>query len=676
MQRVSFSNLLLVVVLVPVVALMLFAGSQTYESWSRYGELTRAASLLRLAVAASRFAAIANPAEGAASRAYLAGGDKAKLDAQRRVADESYRAMREAASASEVKEPRIDEHLRAIDEKVRELKAMREMVDAKTATPAAITGLLVATSGRVIDAIGTMTALADDAILARRILALYATIQFGDGMLAQRGAAHATLQEGQAPPGMFMLLASGATRQGVFSKLFNDLAPPEAIRQYRTFEAANGRAWQELRDMALKNSGTPASPEQVKRWAELSGEMTTALTGIFTTTADLFSAEADAMIAAAWRSLILYLIVTVAVLTTVLMLSRIVSGTLRTLLAGLVDAMKELHAGRYDVTVPGVERTDEIGMMARATTSFRDDLVRMQKLEAEQRDLQARAVAQRKSEMHKLADSFEAAVGNIVKAVSTASTELEASAQTLTRTAETTQTLSGTVASASEQASANVRSVASATEELGASVQEISRQVRESSVIAVQAVNQAEKTDQRVNDLLHAAGRIGDVVKLITAIAEQTNLLALNATIEAARAGDAGRGFAVVAAEVKTLATQTAKATEEIGSQIANMQTATKESVEAIKEIGSTIKRISDIATGISAAIEQQGAATHEIARNAHEAATSTTHVATNIGDVNRGAGETGSASAQVLASAQSLSRESNQLKAEVDAFVATVRAA
>jgi methyl-accepting chemotaxis protein len=218
--------------------------------------------------------------------------------------------------------------------------------------------------------------------------------------------------------------------------------------------------------------------------------------------------------------------------------------------------------------------------------------------------------------------------------------------------------------------------VASATEELGSSVQEISRQVHESSRIALDAVKQAEKTDQRVNELSQAAGRIGDVVKLITAIAEQTNLLALNATIEAARAGEAGRGFAVVASEVKSLANQTAKATEEISAQIGGMQNATRESVGAIKEIAATINRISEITGTIAAAVEQQGAATHDIAHNVHEAAKGTSEVASSIGEVNRGAGETGAASAQVLASAQSLSKESGLLRSEVDNFLATVRAA
>ena len=208
------------------------------------------------------------------------------------------------------------------------------------------------------------------------------------------------------------------------------------------------------------------------------------------------------------------------------------------------------------------------------------------------------------------------------------------------------------------------------------SVNEIARQVHESSTIAGEAVKQAEKTDERITRLSQAASRIGDVVKLITAIAEQTNLLALNATIEAARAGEAGRGFAVVAQEVKALAAQTAKATDEIGTQISSMQAATQESVGAIKEIGGTIGRISEIASAIAAAVEQQGAATAEISRNVQQAAHGTGQVATNITEVNRGASETGSASSQVLGSAQSLSRESGRLKVEVEKFVNTVRAA
>jgi methyl-accepting chemotaxis protein len=286
------------------------------------------------------------------------------------------------------------------------------------------------------------------------------------------------------------------------------------------------------------------------------------------------------------------------------------------------------------------------------------------------------AARRRKAEMNKLADGFEAAVGDIVRSVSSSATELEAAAASLTQTADNTQQLAATVAGASEEASTNVQSVASATDELSASVGEIGRQVQDSSNIAVEAVRQAERTDARITELSHAAQRIGDVVKLITAIAEQTNLLALNATIEAARAGEAGRGFAVVASEVKALAAQTAKATDDIGTQITSMQAATHDSVEAIKEIGGTIGRISHIAAAIAAAVEQQGTATVEIARNVQQAAQGTAQVAGTIADVNKGASETGSASSQVLSAARALSGQGSKLKLELDSFLATVRAA
>jgi methyl-accepting chemotaxis protein len=346
-------------------------------------------------------------------------------------------------------------------------------------------------------------------------------------------------------------------------------------------------------------------------------------------------------------------------------------------LSAMTAAMRRLADGEFEVALPGLARKDEIGEMARAVERFKVLAMEKARRETEERDAEAlAAAARRKADMAKLADGFEAAVGQIVGTVSSAASQLESAATRLTKTAETTQQLSHLVASASEEASSNVQTVAVSAEELASSVAEIARQVQESSRIAGQAVEQASRTDARVNALSQLASRVGDVVKFITAIAEQTNLLALNATIEAARAGDAGRGFAVVAQEVKALAAQTAKATDEISAQIAGMQAATNDSVAAIKEIGTTIQRVSEIAGSIAAAVEEQGAATQEIARNVQQAAHGTSQVADNITDVSKGASETGSASSQVLTAAQSLSSESAHLKLELDRFLATIRAA
>src|SRR4029077_4524073 len=319
---------------------------------------------------------------------------------------------------------------------------------------------------------------------------------------------------------------------------------------------------------------------------------------------------------------------TVSVACLVLLIGRAIARPL----SAMTEAMRELAQGNFQVVLPGLARNDEIGDMGRAVEQFKQKAVERAEREAKEKAADATRHAQeRRAEMHRLADSFEQAIGGIVGAVSSASSQLEMAAATLSRNAEHTQQLSCTVAAASEQASANVKSVASASEEMTSSVGEIGRQVQESANIADVAVTQAHATDARINDLSTAASRIGDVVKLITAIAEQTNLLALNATIEAARAGEAGRGFAIVASEVKQLASQTAKATDEITIQISGMQTATQQSVAAIKEISSTIGRISEIASTIATAVEEQDATTREISRNVSEAAKGTASVASNI---------------------------------------------
>ena len=342
----------------------------------------------------------------------------------------------------------------------------------------------------------------------------------------------------------------------------------------------------------------------------------------------------------------------------------------------MTAAMGKLAAGDATITVPGVTRRDELGAMAAAVQVFKDNLIRTRALEEETALARASAEEQRKAGMRQMADAFEAAVGGIVGMVSASATELQATAQQMTATATETASQSTTVAAAAEEAASNVGTVAAAAEELGASVQEIGRQVQGSSELAHTAVGEADETAHLVQALRTSSARIGDMVGLISNIASQTNLLALNATIEAARAGEAGRGFAVVATEVKELASQTARATDEISGQIGEIQGVTDRAVAAIGAITSRIREINSVATGIAAAVEEQGAATQEIVRNVSQASAGTSEVTSNIAGVAQASEETGAAASQVLASASELSRQSEHLSAEVQRFLATVRAA
>ncbi len=354
----------------------------------------------------------------------------------------------------------------------------------------------------------------------------------------------------------------------------------------------------------------------------------------------------------------------------------VVQGRVVRPLGVIRDRMMALAHGNFETEAPYTDRHDEIGALGQTMAVFRDNMLEAERLRAERADQERLMAEQRRADMHALADQFDRAVGGIVEMVASAATELQASAKSLTASAEATQSQSATVAAASEEASANVASVASATEELSSSVVEISRQVTKSSEIASRAVSEADHTNEQVKGLAQAAEKIGNVVDLINTIAGQTNLLALNATIEAARAGEAGKGFAVVAAEVKQLADQTAKATAEIGAQIAAIQSATSEAASAIQGIGGTIETMSEIAASIAEAVDGQGAATTEIARNVQQASIGTASVSESITSVTVAAGESSSASVQVLSAASELSRQAETLQSEVDKFLSTVRAA
>ncbi len=445
--------------------------------------------------------------------------------------------------------------------------------------------------------------------------------------------------------------------------------------------AAEGKSSREV-DKAIKISDKPA----VKGIALLKGELVKAReassTGVYAAVDQIAAFTKGSTVAV---GLVLSLLVAVMVWFTTFRLGRPLDE--------MTGAMGELAAGDKTVEIPATDRTDEIGEMAAAVQIFKDNMIKNEEMAEEQkrreeeqrkaadaeRDREAKEAEEkvrRAQALDELNTEFDQKATTALEAVTAAATQMQSSAQSMSSTAEETNTQSTAVAAAAEQASTNVQMVATAAEELSSSINEISRQVAQSSEISSNAVKEAQRTDEQVQGLAMAAEKIGEVVGLISDIAEQTNLLALNATIEAARAGDAGKGFAVVANEVKSLASQTATATSEIESQIGAIQSATQEAVHAIQGIGKTINDVNEIATTIASAVEEQSAATQEIARNVEQASAGTNEVTSNIAGVTQAAGETGQAASQVLDAAGGLAQQAETLRSDVRKYLEDVKVA
>jgi len=420
-----------------------------------------------------------------------------------------------------------------------------------------------------------------------------------------------------------------------------------------------------------------AAPRAGKLMAKLNGELQSDGSrkgGMVANQKRLLQLDADASADATSQLLTLEWIILIASTVLGILIAFITARSISKPIVQVTEVMGHLTKGNLSVTILGQERRDEIGDMATSVDHFKKQLIRVKQLEEEQEEEKRRADAQRKSAMIQMANSFEEKIGNVVQTVTSASTELQASASQMSATATQTSSQATTVAAAAEEASTNVETVAAASEELSSSQGEIARHVNESSGVASHAAQQAGDTKNTVESMVEEVGKIGAVVSLISDIADQTNLLALNATIESARAGEAGKGFAVVASEVKNLANQTAKATEEISSQIGQIQNVTHEAASAISSIGSTINQIDEIAGSISAAVEEQTAATSEIARNVEQASQGTSEVSVNIQSVEQAAGETGAAATQISNASTDLSKQAEVLREEVSSFLDQVR--
>jgi methyl-accepting chemotaxis protein len=519
--------------------------------------------------------------------------------------------------------------------------------------------------------------LSDDASVTSSLLSYYSFISAKERSGQERAAGAAGFAAGQFSDVGYRTYLATLSEYKVFFELFEIYATPAQRELFQ--KTVSGRVVDEverMRSIAMgAGPGVTLGGIEGGTWFAA----TTARINLMKQVEDSLASDLGALVKVkaddARRSLIIAAISVLLALALSIVLVIILSNSIVRPVTAISKAMKLLAAGDMAIEIPARDNKNEIGVMANSLQVFKDTMLEAERIRSEQLAEQKLQI-ERAERLSSSVASFEKVVSDVVSAVSSASTELKASAESMAVTAEETTRQSTAVAAATEEASVNVQTVASATEEMAASIGEIGRQVAQSTQIANKASADANATNGKVQALAEAARRIGDVVKLINDIAGQTNLLALNATIEAARAGDAGKGFAVVAVEVKTLANQTAKATDEIASQIKAIQSATAESVDAIGSIASTIREINEITTMIAMAVDEQASATQEIASNAQQASAGTAEVSANILGVTQAAGETSAATSQVLSSAGVLSEQAAQLRTEVDSFLAAVQAA
>jgi methyl-accepting chemotaxis protein len=604
----------------------------------------------------------------------------AEMAAQRKESDSAAAKFATAVGKLDIAKygPDFAKNLQASQAALQTLFDGRKVVDTLSAEPPAAISLYTKTIGGLIEIVAGMSTMSGDARITNIISAYVQVLHAKERAGQERATGAAGFSAGKFTPALHSrLIALGAEQENLL-ELFTDFASSQQTAFLK--QTLSGGVVDEvtrLRKIAIESlvSGDlggvkaphwfKATTDRIDLMRKVEDRMST----------DILALSANVE-GEAKGSLIFVSVALLVSLGLLLLLVPVIVGSITGPIGEMTSVMNELASGQLEVEIKGTDHKAETGDMARSVLVFQGNARENRRMQAEQEELKRQNEISRRQAMLELADRFEDSVKDVIKSVASSASEMQAAAQSVSQNANTTSRQATSVASAAEHASSSVQTVAAAAEEMAASIREISGQVSHSTQIAQTAVQEASRADGMIRGLAEAAGKIGEVVHLITDIANQTNLLALNATIEAARAGEAGKGFAVVANEVKHLANQTAKATEEIGSQINSVQAATMEAVNAIQGITATIAQMSEIASSIAGSVEEQGAVTDEIARSVAHAADGTQSVAHSIVEVSQAAGDTGSASVQMLQSAEMLRKNAGERSRESDNFIATIRRA
>ena len=681
-NRFKIRTRITVAIMIPVLGLLVFASMQTFSAMGQSSRMGKLQSLADVAPVISEVVHELQKERGMSAGFIGSGGAKfadslpdqrGATDLKTQKLDETLAAFDRSAYGAEISE-RLDAALGRLEG----LGATRGGVADLSLTVPKMAGYYTGTIADLLGVVEAMKRLSDNAEVLSSIAAYSAFLQAKERAGQERAMGAGGFGAGAFAAPVYRRFLQLIAMQDVFLHTMSSHASAEELRfMEQTLAGPVVEEVERMREIAIQSPETGSTGGiEAPRWFEA----ITQKINLMKTVEDHLAADLLTKVATlrsdAQSAFTLLGIVVAALLAVTALLCTVIVRGITGPLAQVTEAVTELARGETEIEIDTEERADEVGDIQRAVVVFRDNVIEMSKMREEQAEAQERAEAEKKKAVNDLADGFESSVKVVVDAVASASSEVKAMAESVAGTADDTKNRSASVVTAAEQASGNVQTVATAAEQLNASVTEIGRQVSRASEIAAEGARQAERTDSDVAGLVEAAQKIGEVVSLIADIAEQTNLLALNATIEAARAGEAGKGFAVVASEVKSLATQTAKATDDISQQVASIQDATSGAAEAIRAIGGTVNEINEIATAIASAMEEQGAATQEIARNVQEAAHGTQEVTTNINQVTASADEAGQSAGTMVEAANDLARQAETLSSEVDGFVGKVRAA